>query len=202
MDALPAGPVLVAGLGNPGPRYAATRHNLGFMAVEELAARLGVGITRKGHQSLWGEGRLGGRKLILALPQTYMNLSGQAVASLMHYFDLEPQRVVVVHDDLDQEPGRLKVARKGGAGGHRGVASILEHLGDDRFVRLKLGIGRPRYDEGIEDYVLCGFYADQRGLFENVVKAAAECLEVIVTEGPQAAMQRYHRVSLKEEVEG
>ena len=202
MDPLPAGPVLVAGLGNPGPRYAGTRHNLGCMAVEALAARLGVGITRKGHQSLWGEGRLDGRRLILALPQTYMNLSGQAVAGLVHYFDLEPQRVVVVHDDLDQEPGRLKIARKGGGGGHKGVVSIMQHLGSDQFIRLKLGIGRPRYGENIEDYVLSGFYVDQRGVFDKVAVLAAECLELILKQGPQAAMQRYHGVSLKEEVEG
>ncbi len=202
MQPLPAGPVLVVGLGNPGPRYEGTRHNLGFRAVQELADRLGVGITRRGHQSLWGEGRHQGRKIVLALPQTYMNLSGQAVASLAHYYDLEPQRVVVAHDDLDQEPGRLKIALKGGAGGHKGVASIMQHLGSDQFIRLKLGIGRPRYGENIEDYVLSGFYADQRGVFDKVTVLAAECLAVILEQGPQAAMQRYHGVSLKEEVEG
>lgn len=202
MQPLPAGPVLVVGLGNPGPRYEGTRHNLGFRAVRELADRLGVGITRRGHQSLWGEGRSQGRKIVLALPQTYMNLSGQAVASLAHYYDLEPQRVVVAHDDLDQEPGRLKIALKGGAGGHKGVASIMQHLGSDQFIRLKLGIGRPRFGENIEDYVLSGFYADQHGVFDKVAVLAAECLAVILEQGPQAAMQRYHGVSLKEEVEG
>jgi len=202
MQPLPAGPVLVVGLGNPGPRYEGTRHNLGFRAVRELADRLGVGITRRGHQSLWGEGWCQGRKVVLALPQTYMNLSGQAVAGLARYFDLEPQRVVVAHDDLDQEPGRLKIALKGGAGGHKGVASIMQHLGSDQFIRLKLGIGRPRFGETIEDYVLSGFYADQRGVFDKVAVLAAECLAVILEQGPQAAMQRYHGVSLKEEVEG
>ncbi len=202
-EGLPAGPALVLGLGNPGPNYAGTRHNLGSMVVAELAARLGVGLGRQGHHSLWAEARHAGRKLILALPQTYMNLSGQAAASLVRYFDLPTEAVVVVHDDLDQEPGRLKIALRGGAGGHKGVASLLAHLDGDRFVRLKLGIGRPRFGENIEEFVLSGWYADQRGLFEGVVKAAADCLEVILAEGPQAAMQRYHRSNnLKEEVEG
>ena len=202
VQGLPDGPILVVGLGNPGPRYADPRHNLGFMVVAELARRLGASLGRQGHQSLWAQARLGGRKLILAQPQTYMNLSGQAAAGLLRYFDLPAEAMVVVHDDLDLEPGRLKVAVKGGAGGHKGVASLLEHLKNQGFTRLKVGIGRPRYAESTEEFVLSGFYADQRGLFQEVVKAAADCLEVILAEGPQAAMQRFHRNISKEEVEG
>ena len=194
-EGLPPGPWLVLGLGNPGAQYAATRHNLGFMVVAELATRLGVSLTRRGLASLWGQGRLAGRKVILAQPQTFMNLSGQAAISIMNYFDLPPARVVVVHDDLDLEPGRLKVATKGGAGGHKGVASLLGHLGGGQFVRLKVGIGRPRHQETVEDYVLSGFYADQRELFQQAVREAADCLEVILTQGPVEAMQRFHRRS-------
>ena len=190
---LPEGPALVLGLGNPGPRYAATRHNLGFMALEGLARRVGIAMGRAGHQSRWGEGRHQGRKLILALPQTYMNLSGQAAASLMAYFDIAPPCLVVVHDDLDLAPGQLKVAVKGGAGGHKGVASIIQALGDDGFLRVKIGIGRPRFGEAVEDFVLNGPYADQGPALALAVEEAAECLEVILTQGPAAAMQRFHR---------
>ncbi|MFH1035709.1 MAG: aminoacyl-tRNA hydrolase [Pseudomonadota bacterium] len=191
-EGLPAGPVLILGLGNPGPRYADNRHNLGFLVVAELAGRLGVPLSRRGHNSLWGEGRLAGRKVILAQPQTYMNLSGQAAQSLMSYFDLPPERVVVVHDDLDLEPGRLKLATKGGAGGHKGVASLLAHLGSGQFLRLRVGIGRPRHGEAVEDYVLSGCYADQRELFQEAVRQAADCLEVIVALGATAAMNQFH----------
>lgn len=184
------GTLLVLGLGNPGPRYQATRHNLGFMVVDELAGRMGIALGKKSHHSLWGQGLGGGRKVILAQPQTYMNNSGQAALDIMSYFELTPQRVVVVHDDLDLEPGRLKLAAKGGAGGHKGVASLLAHLHSDQFTRLRVGIGRPRHQEAIEDYVLAGFYADQRQLFAEAVVQAADCLELVLTQGAAAAMQR------------
>lgn len=191
---------MVLGLGNPGPRYAATRHNAGAMAVQELAARHGIALTKRGHQSLWGKGRVGGRQVILALPQTYMNASGQTAASLRSYYRLEPGCFWVAHDDLDLPLGRLKVAQKGRAS-NKGVASVIKSLGTEGFGRLKLGIGRPRYEEPIESYVLSGFYADQRELVERMVHAAADCLEVILTKGPEAAMQDFHR-SLQEEEKG
>lgn len=201
-DRLSEGLVLVLGLGNPGPRYAATRHNLGFMVVEELAVRLDARLTRHSHHSQWGKGRFQGRSLILAEPQTFMNLSGQAAAALMSYFDVPLQGLVAVHDDLDLLPGQLKVALRGSSAGHKGVASLIATLGDDQFVRLKIGIGRPRYQETVEDFVLSGFYADQRELFANMVREAAECLQVILTQGPLAAMQKYHRSTISQEVEG
>jgi PTH1 family peptidyl-tRNA hydrolase len=163
------------------------------MAVEELARRASIALTRGGHHSQWGEGRGHGRKLILALPQTYMNLSGQAATSLMAYFDIAPSRLVVAHDDLDLAPGQLKVALRGGAGGHKGVASIIQALGDDRFLRVKIGIGRPRFGEAVEDFVLSGPYPDQREALDKAVSEAADCLEVILSHGPAEAMQRFHR---------
>lgn len=163
------------------------------MAVEELARRAGIALTSGSHHSQWGEGRGHGRKLILALPQTYMNLSGQAAISLMAYFDIAPLRLVVVHDDLDLAPGQIKVAVKGGGGGHKGVASIIQALGDDRFLRIKIGIGRPRFGEAVENFVLSGPYPDQREALERAVSEAADCLDVILAHGPAEAMQRFHR---------
>lgn len=196
------GPLLVLGLGNPGPQYQGTRHNMGFAVTSLLAQRNGLSLGRSGHRSLWGQGRVAGSPVILAQPQTFMNLSGEAAQSLLGYFGLEPSRLIVVHDDLDLPLGRLKVALGGGAGGHKGVASIIQRTGSPDFVHLKVGIGRPRYDEPIEKFVLSGFYADQRQLAEDMVLAAADCLEVILSEGPPAAMQRFHRPFSNEEVEG
>jgi PTH1 family peptidyl-tRNA hydrolase len=189
------GPWLVLGLGNPGKRYADTRHNLGADVVGELGRRHGMRLGRQSLSALWEKGRVGDVNAVLALPQTYMNLSGQAAASLLHYFNLGPECLVVVHDDLDLELERLKIVRKGGSGGHKGVQSIIQHLGGGEFVRLKVGIGRPRYEEPVEKYVLDGWYADQRGLVEKVVDMAADCLETILTRGVAEAMQQFHSVS-------
>lgn len=191
-------PVLILGLGNPGPKYKGTRHNYGAMAVHTLAERAGVGLSRGGittrkFKSLWGKGLVLRRQAVLALPQTYMNLSGQAAAAFCSYFGLEPEQIIAVHDDLDLEAGRLKVARKGGAGGHKGIRSIIQHLGSDQFVRLKMGIGRPRYGEPVEKYVLDGAYSDQRELIKHMVENAADCLEEIIAQGVDAAMQKFHR---------
>lgn len=196
------GPRVVLGLGNPGPGYADTRHNMGFMVTAELAARHGLKLGKSGHRSIWGKGRVLGREVIVAQPQTFMNLSGQAAQAVLAYFDLGPENLTVVHDDLDLPLGRLKVALRGGAGGHRGVADIIACLGEERFSRLKVGIGRPRYGENVEKFVLEGFYADQRDLVGQMVQAATDCLETILAEGPQAAMQKFHRSIIKEEVEG
>lgn len=184
---------VVVGLGNPGPEYECTRHNAGFMVLRELARRHGVGLNKTGHRSIWGKGLVQGRPVLLAMPQTYMNLSGEAVHSLLNYFRLEPSQLIVVHDDLDLELGRLKVAARGGAAGHKGVRSIIGLLGTDEFARLRFGVGRPRHNEPIEQYVLTGFYADQRELGQKMVQVSADCLEVMLTTGLTEAMQRFHR---------
>jgi len=196
------GPVLVLGLGNPGARYAGTRHNLGYAVTGLVAERHGLGLTRSGHKSLWGKGRVAGREVIIAQPQTYMNLSGEAAQSLVSYYGLEPGSLIVVHDDLDLPLGRLKVAIKGGPGGHKGVASIIALVGSEFFGRLKVGIGRPRFEESTEKFVLSGFYADQREKVVETVQDAADCLEVMLASGAQAAMQRFHRPYSNEEEEG
>lgn len=193
---------MVLGLGNPGDRYAGTRHNLGFAVTSIVADRHGLGLSKSGHRSHWAKGRVAGREVIIAQPQTYMNLSGEAAQSLMAYFDLEPGALIVVHDDLDLPVGRLKVALKGGPGGHKGVASIIDLLGSEAFGRLRVGIGRPRYDEPVEKFVLNGFYADQREKVVETVQDAADCLEVMLASGAQAAMQKFHRPYSNEEEEG
>ncbi|RJX34376.1 MAG: aminoacyl-tRNA hydrolase [Desulfarculus sp.] len=196
------GPLLVLGLGNPGPEYAGSRHNMGFAATSRLADRHGLALTKSGHRSRWDKGRVRGTQVILAQPQTYMNHSGEAARSLADYFGVPLHRLLAVHDDLDLELGRLKVSLGGGSGGHKGVASLITHLGGEGFGRLRVGIGRPRFGEPVEQFVLTGFYADQKPLVAETVLAATDCLELIISEGPQAAMQRFHRLPSSEEVEG
>lgn len=194
------GPLVVLGLGNPGEKYQDTRHNFGAAIVKVVASRHGLRLGKESLASIWGRGTAAGRPVVLALPQTFMNRSGQAAAQVLNYFKLGPERLIAVHDDLDLPLGRLKLSRGGGAGGHRGVASLVQVLGTPDFARLKVGIGRPRYDEPVERYVLAGFYADQSERFENTLEEAADCLGVVLSQGLTAAMQKFHRS--KEEEEG
>ncbi len=186
---------LVVGLGNPGPQYAGSRHNMGFMVLDSLAAHFNVtlNIDKKKFHSQWGEIRLGARKIILAQPQTYMNLSGEAVQALASYFHIESSAIVVVYDDLDLGFGRLKINVNRGAGGHKGIASIIDYLDTEEFVRLRVGIDRPRFAEAVERYVLSNFYPDQKQDLEKVVENARLCLLAILEDGPVAAMQKFNR---------
>lgn len=185
---------LVVGLGNPGPRYERTRHNLGFEVAAELAARLAA-LFKRGPvapacelaSARWQEARL-----LLARPLTFMNRSGEAVAALLAYFRLGPEGLIVVHDDIDQELGRLKIVLSGGAGGHRGVASIAQHLGTQEWRRVKVGVGRPRFGEDIEEFVLEPFYEDQRALAADMVKKAAEAVLALLSHGDQRAMTQFN----------
>jgi PTH1 family peptidyl-tRNA hydrolase len=179
---------LVVGLGNPGKTYQHTRHNVGFMVVDRLAGAHSIKVTRERLYSLWGPGDIVGHKVILAKPQTFMNRSGQAVSALMAYFKLAMEDLLVIHDDLDLEFGRMKIVRDGGTGGHRGIRSIHETLGEDRYVRLKVGTGKPRFDEAVEDYVLSPWYEDQRSQVAEIVDSAAAAVAVIFSDGLEKAM--------------
>ncbi len=183
---------LIAGLGNPGPRYAFTRHNLGFMVVAALAEAWGIPLSRHRLEAVYGQGRAAGRSVVLAQPQTYMNLSGRAVAELLRYFRLSPQSLVVVHDDLDLPAGRLKLAMDGGAGGHKGVLSVANALGSPDFYRVKLGIGRPPAGLPAEAFVLQPLDGGQLELLAGLVTRAVQAVECLVTEGLAVAQNRFH----------
>ncbi|MFZ2089389.1 MAG: aminoacyl-tRNA hydrolase [Desulfobaccales bacterium] len=185
-------PWLIVGLGNPGAQYAATPHNLGFMVVEALAAQHDIPLTKKTLAAHWGRGRLAGHVVILAQPQTYMNLSGQAVAQLLRYFALQVADLVVVHDDLDVPGGRLKLARGGGAGGHRGVLSIAATLGSPEFYRVKLGLGRPPAVMSAEDYVLRPFPREDWEAVAELVARAAAAVTFLITVGLGPAQNQFH----------
>jgi PTH1 family peptidyl-tRNA hydrolase len=158
------------------------------MVVDRLAGAHSIMVTRERFHSLWGAGDIAGRQVILAKPQTFMNRSGQAVAALMAYYKLAVQDLLVIHDDLDVDFGSIKIVRGGGAGGHRGVQSIHDTLKEDRYVRVKVGTGRPRFSETVEDYVLSPWYEDQRGQVVEMVDHAAEAVTATFADGLAKAM--------------
>jgi PTH1 family peptidyl-tRNA hydrolase len=179
---------LVVGLGNPGEAYRLTRHNLGFLVADYLGNDHGIQLTRKRAESLWGRGVIAGDPVILVKPQTFMNRSGEAVAALMRYFSLSPEHLVVIQDDLDLEFGRMRLVSGGGTGGHRGIHSIHETLGVAQYARLKIGIGRPRYGESPERYVLSPWYEDQWAEVPRTVAGAAAAITNLLIHGLDSAM--------------
>jgi len=185
---------LVVGLGNPGRAYRWTRHNMGFWLVEKFGKELGIDLSRRGFLSVYGRGKIGNEEVILAKPLTYMNLSGEAVRRLLHFFKVQPENLVVLHDDLDLPLGKIRIRLRGGHGGHQGVKSIVEALGNDGFFRLKVGIGRPpdrRQDPA--DYVLEPLSGGEKEDFKAAVDGGLQAIEVLLREGPQAAMEKFHR---------
>lgn len=186
--------LLVVGLGNPGAEYADTRHNLGADVVELLADRYGTTLRRGRERALVGQARVDGRLMALAFPQTFMNLSGESVMRLVRRYGIEgqPDRLVVVHDELDLPEGRLKVKAGGGTAGHNGLASVRAHLHSDAFLRVRLGVGKPPGRQAGVDYVLRPLRKTERTEFDVVVQEAADAVDLIFTEGVAAAMNRYN----------
>lgn len=176
----PEGDVLVVGLGNPGPAYKETRHNIGFLVLDELAARLGVAFRNAGHCSVADNGSLYGRRLVLAEPRTYMNRSGPAVVALLKAYGLGPADLLVVHDDLDIEFGRIRLKRGGGDAGHRGIRSIIAVLGVGDFARLRIGIGRGEERGQEADYVLDPFTPEQRRELGHVIDQAVDRIDELI----------------------
>jgi PTH1 family peptidyl-tRNA hydrolase len=184
--------LLVVGLGNPGEEYRRTRHNVGADVVEMLAARH-QGRLRKGKErALVDEVKVAGKRVALAVPLTYMNDSGLAVAALVRRFGVEPQQVVIVHDELDLPPAALKVKAGGGLAGHNGLRSIKQHLHSDEFLRVRIGVGKPVSKEQGADHVLNTFGKRARAEIDVTLADAADAVEMIATEGVDAAMTRYN----------
>lgn len=179
---------VIVGLGNPGPAYARTRHNAGFLLLGQLAAAHAIQLRQQRHGAVSGEGRIGTRRCLLALPQTFMNRSGESVRQLLSYAGLGVEALVVVHDDMDLALGRLRLRRGGGSGGHRGVASILEHLGSPEFIRLKIGVGRPPEGVPPEGYVLQEFAVAERDVLQQTLARGLSALEIYLERGLEAAM--------------
>ena len=179
---------LIAGLGNPGPQYEHTRHNIGLEAVEQWGKSLGVTLKSRLFRSKHALADFRSNPIVLLCPLTFMNKSGESVRDCIHHYDLEIKKLLVIHDDLDMPLGKIKVVRDGGAGGHRGVSSIIYLLGSSEFSRVKIGIGRPRHGETVADYVLSCFYNDEKKLAEKTMGMALEASQLFVLEGVEAAM--------------
>ncbi|SHF39250.1 peptidyl-tRNA hydrolase [Desulforamulus putei DSM 12395] len=182
---------LIVGLGNPGIEYAHTRHNIGFMVVDSLARELGTDINKNQHKALVGQASIGGEKVILAKPQTYMNLSGQAVVALMNWYKLTPEDLLVIADDMDLPPGRLRIRKKGSDGGQKGLRNIIELLGTQEITRMRLGIGRPEHSA--VDHVLGKITGTEAELINSAIAAAVEAAKVWVLEGTDKAMNRFNQ---------
>jgi PTH1 family peptidyl-tRNA hydrolase len=184
---------LVIGLGNPGPEYENTRHNLGFKVVDELAARLGIKTLKEKHHSFIGEAKIGDHKVILAQPQTFMNDSGPAVRGLLQWYKLDIKDLIVIYDDVDLEVGQLRIREKGNAGGHHGVESVIASLGATEFARVRIGIGRESMTGDVSDYVLQRIPPAQREALDAAIISAAEAVEEIIKNGLAKAMNQFNK---------
>ncbi|MBI5706712.1 MAG: aminoacyl-tRNA hydrolase [Armatimonadetes bacterium] len=184
------GPVewLIVGLGNPGPEYAGTRHNVGFEVIDRLAEKHHIKVKWAKHQALFGTGTIGGAGVALAKPMTFMNLSGRAVAPLMRQYQLTPERVLIIADEVDLPFGRIQLKPKGGSAGHNGHKSIQQYLQSDQYPRLRIGIGKPEDDK--IDHVLGRFGRDEIGRLNDVLDRAMEACEAVAREGLERALSR------------
>ena len=184
---------LVCGLGNPGSKYDGTRHNAGFMICDRFAERLGANFASRRFSSLCAEGRLGDERILLLKPQTFMNLSGDAVSPAVGFFKLAPADVLVVHDDADLPPGVLRLKNGGGTAGHKGLESLRQRLGSPDFHRLRYGIGRSENPHlELADYVLAPLTRDERALFERGFDQAVDAIRLWITAGIDVAMNQYN----------
>ena len=184
---------LVAGLGNPGEKYEGTRHNAGFAVADELARRGGFAIQRVKFKALTAAAQLGGQGALVMKPTTYMNLSGEAVGEAARFYKLSPERVLVISDDVDLPLGKLRLRAAGSAGGHNGLKSVIQHLGTDRFPRLKVGVGgKPHPDYDLADWVLGKLQGEDKKLMDETVKRAADAVECFLKDGADKAMNRYN----------
>jgi PTH1 family peptidyl-tRNA hydrolase len=185
---------VVIGLGNPGKQYARSRHNVGQETGEELARRCGERLKGGRDHALVAESKLVGRRVVLAVPITFMNLSGQAAGALVRRYKIDdPGHVIVVHDELDLAPGTVRVKVGGGLAGHNGLKSISQHLKTTDFLRVRIGVGKPPSKEQGADHVLSRLPSGERQLLDEAIQTAADAVELLVAEGPDAAMRTLHR---------
>lgn len=183
---------LIAGFGNPGRDYMNTRHNIGFMAVDRICHKLDVFLGKMQSNALTAQFKDSHHRIILAKPQTFMNLSGQAVGGLLKFYKIPVENLLVIHDDLDLPLGTLRIRPSGGSGGQKGLGSTIERLGTQNFARLRLGIGRPSGRMDAADYVLQSFHTNDRQMLDTVLDSAAEAALLFVREGLETAMNRFN----------
>ena len=184
---------LIAGLGNPTREYEKTRHNVGFEAIDILADKAGTTVTEKKHKALYGKGYIGGQKVILAKPQTYMNLSGESIREIADFYKIEPENIIILCDDINLSEGQLRIRLKGSAGGHNGLKNIISHLGTQEFPRIRIGVGEKPRGMDLADYVLGRVPKEQQAVMEEAYRDAAEAACMMIEDGADAAMNHYNR---------
>lgn len=183
---------LIVGLGNPGSKYAHTRHNVGFDVMEKLSRRLGVTISREKEEALIGECFVAGQKVILAMPQTYMNLSGEAVSRLVNWYKIPPENLLVIYDDIDLAQGAIRIRKNGSAGTHNGMRSIIGLLGYENFPRLRVGVGQKREGYELADWVLGHYIGEEQETADRAFETAAEAVIDYIENGIESAMCKYN----------
>jgi PTH1 family peptidyl-tRNA hydrolase len=184
---------LVVGLGNPEAKYQKTRHNVGFRVIDRFSGFSGIELQSRKHFSIFGKGEIAGERVILAKPLTYVNLSGKAVGSFMHYYRVSLDDLLLVYDDMDLAPGKIRLRPCGSSGGHNGVESVITALGSDRFPRVRIGIGRKELAGMTDaDFVLRNFPRDEKPVIEEAIDRGARAVEAIIREGISAAMDKFN----------
>lgn len=183
---------IIAGLGNPTREYEKTRHNVGFDTIDVLADRYHTAVDEKKFNGLYGKCIIGGERVILLKPQTFMNLSGESVRAAADFYKVEPENIIIIYDDISLDVGQLRIRKKGSAGGHNGIKNIIAHLGTQEFPRIKVGVGDKPPKMDLADYVLSRFSKEDRAVMEDAFKEAADAVEVILSEGADAAMNRFN----------
>ena len=185
---------IIVGLGNPKKEYDNTRHNIGFDVIDALADANRIGMTEKKHKAIIGKGIVAGQKVILAKPQTYMNLSGESVRELTDYYKIdETAELIVISDDISLDVGQLRIRKKGSAGGHNGLKNIILHLGHDTFQRIKMGVGEKPKNFDLADYVLGHFSKEERVIMNESISDACKAIELMINEDTDAAMNLYNK---------
>jgi len=187
---------LIVGLGNPGENHARNRHNIGFMCIKHLARSSGISLNKKEGQARTGSGEVAGKQVILARPQIFMNRSGQAVSHLVRKYQVTRDRLIIIHDDLDLPPGKIRIRQGGSSAGHRGIMSINDSLGGRDFTRIRIGIGRPDATEDkdaeVVDYVLGDLTPEEEKTFKEVIPRVSDAVHSLLTEGLDATMKRFN----------
>ena len=189
---------IIAGLGNPDRKYAGTRHNIGFDVITYLSDKYNIELSKNGFKSKLGQGFIEGEKVLLMKPQTYMNLSGEAVGEAVSFYKSDvATELIIIQDDIDLSPGDIRIRTKGSAGGHNGIKSIISHIGGNDFVRIKLGVGGKPEGWDLADHVLSGFDRDTEPLIRKVIAVAGEAVLTVMKEGAEAAMNKYNGLKIE-----
>ena len=184
---------IIAGLGNPGKDYKNTRHNIGFDVIDVIAEKHNISVIEKKHKAIIGKGVIDGYKIILVKPQTYMNLSGESLREIIDYYKVDPtEELIVISDDISLNPGNIRIRKKGSAGGHNGLKSIIQHLGTDQFMRVKMGVGEKPKGYDLADYVLGHFTTDERKIMDEAAKSAEEAIRLMMQGDADGAMNKFN----------